>query len=104
MWLTVRQLLGTIINTTITTTPTRGWRGYRRIGRLPEYRSIMVVDMAGSARWHNLQQLRARRVLREAIREAIRQAGIAWTDLAVEDRGDGMILLIPPKVSKVDLL
>lgn len=104
MWLTVHHLLGLITNATIINTPSRALRRYRRLGRLPEYRSIMVVDMAGSGRWPNQQQLRARAVLRTAIRDAMREAGITWADLAVEDRGDGMILLIPPKVSKVDLL
>lgn len=37
-----------------------------------------------------------------AVRRAVRAAGI--TDLAIEDRGDGMILLIPATVSKVDIL
>ena len=70
----------------------------------PEYRSIMVIDMVGSGRWNNQEQLYTRSVLRAAVRTAVSRAGIRWTELAVEDRGDGMILLVPPKVSTVSLL
>jgi hypothetical protein len=70
--------------------------------RGPEHRSIVVLDIAGSSRWHNQAQLHARRVLMAAVRTASRAA--AMTDPAVEDRGDGMILLIPASVSKVDIL
>jgi hypothetical protein len=64
----------------------------------------MVLDIAGSARWHNQDQLRARATLAAAIQSAVRAAGVTMADLAIEDRGDGMILLIPPTVSKVDIL
>ncbi len=70
----------------------------------PEYRAIMVIDMAGSGRWDDCAQLRSREALDVLARAAFREAGIAWGELVVEDRGDGMILLIPPSVSKVDLL
>jgi hypothetical protein len=69
-----------------------------------EHRSIIVVDIAGSARWNNRDQLRAREALMGAIHTAIRAAGLFPADVALEDRGDGMILLIPASVSKVDLL
>jgi class 3 adenylate cyclase len=66
--------------------------------------SILVVDMLGSGRWHNPDQLRARSALAIAVRSAFHAAGIAWSHLVVEDRGDGMIVLVPATVSKVDLL
>jgi hypothetical protein len=72
--------------------------------RGPEHRSIMVIDTAGSAKWHNQAQLQAREVLSAAVRAAFRHAGIEWANLAAEDRGDGMILLVPASVSKLDLL
>lgn len=75
--------------------------GYRRG---PEHRSMVVIDIAGSAQWHNEAQLSARAALKTAIRAAVRQTGIAWTSLAVEDRGDGMILLVAASVSKVDVI
>ncbi|ONI79706.1 hypothetical protein ALI144C_23375 [Actinosynnema sp. ALI-1.44] len=70
----------------------------------PEYRSIVVIDMAGSGWWDDLAQLRARAALDEMVRAAFRAADIAWHTLVVEDRGDGMIMLVPPTVSKVDVL
>ncbi|GAA3058072.1 hypothetical protein [Actinokineospora globicatena] len=70
----------------------------------PEHRSIVVVDMVGSSKWGNLAQLRARVALQRLVKRAFRRAGIAWWRLAVADRGDGMIILVPPSVSKVDLL
>jgi hypothetical protein len=77
-----------------------------RIGRRTahglEHRSIIVVDIAGSGRWHNQALLRARDVLTAAIHSGLDTAGIARA--AIEHTGDGMILLIPARVSKVDLL
>jgi class 3 adenylate cyclase len=70
----------------------------------PEYRSIVVIDMAGSGRWDDCAQLRSREALDVLVRAALRNAGIEWGELVAEDRGDGMILLVPPNVSKVDLL
>jgi hypothetical protein len=70
-------------------------------GRL-EHRSIIVVDIAGSGRWHNQALLRARDVLTTAVHTALHAAGI--TRAFVEHCGDGMIVLIPARVSKIDLL
>ena len=103
MWFTTHHILGLITNLT-TTVPARSPRWRRRQTPGPVYRSIIVIDMAGSARWHNQEQLLARSVLRTAVRAAVQRAGITWTDLAIEDRGDGMIILVPPSVSKVDIL
>ncbi|PPK68564.1 hypothetical protein V5P93_004328 [Actinokineospora auranticolor] len=70
----------------------------------PKHRSIVVVDMVGSSRWDNLGQVRARRALDLLVRAAFRDAGIPWWRLRVEGTGDGMIILVPPGISKVDLL
>ncbi|MFI9814661.1 nucleotidyl cyclase domain-containing protein [Saccharothrix variisporea] len=74
--------------------PTRG----------PEHRSILVVDIAGFGRLPDPHQIAARDVLTTAVRTGFRTAGIRWGDLAVEGRGDGMAVLVPAWVSKVDLL
>ncbi|XVS61808.1 hypothetical protein ACQPYE_26380 [Actinosynnema sp. CA-299493] len=71
---------------------------------VPQHRSIVVVDMAGSGRWSDPMQLQARSALNEVVRTAFRSARIAWWRMAVEDRGDGMIVLVPPSVSKLHLL
>ncbi|MEU4742799.1 hypothetical protein AB0G02_20370, partial [Actinosynnema sp. NPDC023658] len=70
----------------------------------PEHRSVFVVDIAGFGRWNDPTQLRARQVLRHAVRSGLRAAGVRWSELAVHDRGDGMMVLVPASVSKLDLL
>jgi hypothetical protein len=70
----------------------------------PEHRTIMVIDIVGSSRWDNLAQVRATAALNRMVRIAFRTAGIPWWRLVVAERGDGMIVLVPPTVSKVDLL
>jgi len=72
--------------------------------RGPLYRSIMVLDVAGFGRLPNLAQLRVRTALNTALRGAFRGTGVRWSALAVEDRGDGAIVLAPPTMSKVELL
>lgn len=72
--------------------------------RGPLYRSMMVLDVAGFGRLSNLAQLQVRTALNTAVRAAFRTGGVRWSALAVEDRGDGAIILAPPTVSKVDLL
>jgi class 3 adenylate cyclase len=70
----------------------------------PLYRSMMVLDVAGFGRLHNRAQLGVRTALHDALRTAFRGTGVRWSALAVEDRGDGGIILAPPTVSKLDLL
>jgi hypothetical protein len=74
----------------------------RRTERRLEHRSIIVVDIAGSGRWHNQTLLCARDVLTTAVHAGLNAAGV--TRAFVEHCGDGMILLIPARVSKIDLL
>ncbi|GAA0248208.1 hypothetical protein GCM10010492_55010 [Saccharothrix mutabilis subsp. mutabilis] len=70
----------------------------------PMYRSIVVFDVAGFGRLDNRAQLRVREALRGVVRGAFRAAGVRWWRLAVADRGDGLILVVPPSVSKAVLL
>jgi class 3 adenylate cyclase len=72
--------------------------------RGPLYRAIMVLDVTGFGRLGNRAQLQVRTALNSAVRAAFRGGGVRWSGLAVEDRGDGAIILVPPTVSKVDLL
>ncbi len=72
--------------------------------RGPLYRSMMVLDVAGFGRLTNLAQLAVRTALNAALRGAFRGTGVRWSALAVEDRGDGAIVLAPPTMSKVELL
>ncbi len=70
----------------------------------PQYQLIVVIDTSGSSRWDDRTQLRARTLLDEIVQTAFRAGGIAWHRILTEDRGDGMILLIPATVSKTHLL
>ena len=76
----------------------------RERSRGPVHRSIVVVDIAGSSRWDNLAQLRARTALTRMMRAAFRAAGVAWWRLSSQDQGDGWLFIVPPGVSKADLL
>jgi hypothetical protein len=77
-------------------------RSVRHTKHRLEHRSIIVIDIAGSGRWHNQVLLRARNVLTTAVNAGLDAAGI--TRAFIEHRGDGVILLIPARVSKIDLL
>ena len=70
----------------------------------PEHRTIVVVDIAGFGRRTDREQLLARSVLAHVMRRAFRIGGIRWTRLWISDRGDGMIVLVPPDLSKVAVL
>ncbi|MFI9009211.1 hypothetical protein ACIGNX_18485 [Actinosynnema sp. NPDC053489] len=85
---------------------TRALRRLRPLRHVPgpEHRSILVVDIAGFGRWSDPDQMTARHVLWHAMRTGLRAAGVRWSDLAVQNRGDGMMVLVPATVSKLDLL
>jgi class 3 adenylate cyclase len=80
------------------------WRQRRVWACGPQHWSIVVIDIAGFGRWPNGGQLLARTVLRTAVRTALHAARVPRAKLAIEDRGDGMIVLVPASVSKADLL
>lgn len=67
------------------------------------YMSILVLDVERFGRRSDVTQEWVRGRLYELLRSALESAGIAWEACAVEDRGDGAILLIPPIVPKEDL-
>jgi hypothetical protein len=70
----------------------------------PEHWSVMVIDTVGFGRRTNQDQIAARIVLHKTVRAAFRDAGIGRARLIIQDRGDGMIVLVPAAVSKVCLL
>lgn len=81
------------------------WRPNHRVAeQMPQHWSIVVIDMAGFGQWTNRTQLRARAVLNTAIRSALHTAGIKPARLVVEDRGDGMVVLVSARFSKVCLI
>lgn len=76
----------------------------RRADRAPRHMSVMVVDVSGFGRLDNRAQSAVRAALHAMVRDALRRAGLRRWNLSVEDRGDGMILLVPATKSTVSLL
>jgi class 3 adenylate cyclase len=70
----------------------------------PQHRSIMVIDIADFGRRDDLAQIRARAGLDRVVRSTFHASGIPWRRLVTQDRGDGMIVLIPATTSKAALL
>jgi hypothetical protein len=70
--------------------------------RLAVHRSIVVVDVEsfGDLRRTNRDQVAVRKGLYGALRQAFSRAGISWDDCHHEDRGDGVLVLVPPEVPK----
>jgi Tetratricopeptide repeat/NB-ARC domain len=70
--------------------------------QLAVHRTIVVVDVEGFGDQHrtNRNQVAVRAGLYHAMREAFARAGVPWDDCGVEDRGDGVFVLIPADVPK----
>ncbi len=66
----------------------------------------MVVDVErfGDSSRTNLDQLTVRDGLYKALGGAFRKSRIGWADCVTEDRGDGVLVLIPPEVPKSRLV
>jgi class 3 adenylate cyclase len=78
-----------------------GW--LQRADHVPRHMSVMVIDVSGFGRLDNRAQSVVRVALNAMVRRTFRRAGLRWS-LSVEDRGDGMILLVPATKSTVSLL
>jgi hypothetical protein len=78
----------------------------RAMNGYPTYQSIFAFDIAGSsARYRdNRAQLALRAAVYGAVRDSFTVSGISWDSCRFEDRGDGAIVVVPAKVSKVLLL
>jgi class 3 adenylate cyclase len=68
------------------------------------HHSILVVDMTGYGKLNNRGQLQARAILDKSMNAAIRTIGLAQAGLAINHRGDGVLVVVPPTISKADLL
>jgi len=66
------------------------------------HRTIVVVDVErfGDPRRTDHHQLAVREGLYRSVGEAFQQAGIPWTPDTREDRGDGILIVLPPEVHK----
>ena len=66
------------------------------------HRTIVVLDVEGFGhpRRTNPHQLAVREGLYQAVGDAFRQAGLPWAPDTHEDRGDGILILVPPQFPK----
>jgi tetratricopeptide (TPR) repeat protein len=66
------------------------------------HRTILVVDVAGfgDTSRTNLHQVAVRDGLYDALTRAFLAAGIPWDECDNEDRGDGVLVMVPPSVAK----
>jgi tetratricopeptide (TPR) repeat protein len=75
----------------------------------PVHRTIVVVDVEGftDPRRTTPHQVAVRDGLYRTVSEAFQRAGLSWDPAACEDRGDGILILIPADVPKsllIDML
>ncbi len=70
------------------------------------HRSILVLDVANFGDHERImpEQVVVRDGVYRALQEAFSTAGIAWTKCDHEDRGDGLLVLVPPAVPKTYLV
>ncbi|MFI9454715.1 ATP-binding protein [Amycolatopsis sp. NPDC052450] len=70
------------------------------------HRTVLVVDVSafGDRRRTNLHQLAVRRGLYDVLERAFDGAGVPWTERDHEDRGDGVLVILPPTVAKSALV
>ncbi|MGH3878237.1 MAG: ATP-binding protein [Actinophytocola sp.] len=64
------------------------------------HRTVLVVDVSAFGERTNLDQLTVRRGLYESLRRALEEAGVSWDECHREDRGDGVLVVIPATVAK----
>jgi hypothetical protein len=67
------------------------------------YYAIAIVDIEQFGRRKNPDQCWLRRQMYEMLETAATRAGIPWSDCHRNDRGDGVITLIPASVPKEDI-
>ena len=69
---------------------------------LAVHRAIVVVDVEGfgDRRRTNTHQVAVRDGLYRVMRDAFGRAGVSWDDCGREDRGDGVLVLVPAEVPK----
>jgi class 3 adenylate cyclase len=74
--------------------------------RLAVHRTIVIVDVEGFGNQDrtNAHQVIIRAALYRLMREAFGRAGISWDGCDHEDRGDGVLVLIPAEVPKALLV
>lgn len=69
----------------------------------PGYQSILIVDVEGSGQRYDGDKPLMRSDLYSALALAFARSGIVWDHCQMEDRGDGVYILVPPTVPKLVL-
>jgi hypothetical protein len=66
------------------------------------HRAILIVDVEnfGDPARTNAHQLAVRDKMYKALRQSFARARISWAECVTEDRGDGVLVLVPPTVAK----
>jgi isoamylase len=66
------------------------------------HRAILIVDVEnfGDPARTNADQLAVRDEMYKALRRSLAKARIRWADCEIEDRGDGILVLVPPELPK----
>jgi class 3 adenylate cyclase len=62
--------------------------------------TILVTDVEAFGRLRNPQQIAVRRRMYEILSDAFVRAGVPWSSCIHEDRGDGVLIVIPGDVPK----
>jgi hypothetical protein len=70
---------------------------------VPTFHAIVVVDIESFGPRTNPLQASLRQAMYEVVREACGEARIEWDTTVALDRGDGIILLVPPATSAVTI-
>jgi hypothetical protein len=65
---------------------------------------IINVDAPGSGQLSNPEKLELRKVIYDVIGQAFRAADVAVEKCRVEDRGDGALIIVPPKIPEARMV
>ena len=70
--------------------------------QLAVHRAILIVDVEnfGDPNRTNTHQLTIRDTVYRLLQQSFAKASISWAECVTEDRGDGVLILIPPTVPK----
>ncbi|RSM41843.1 adenylate/guanylate cyclase [Amycolatopsis balhimycina DSM 5908] len=73
-------------------------------GQYPLPATLLVADLRGFGSLTNPEQLAARSALYSRLAVSFDEGGVPWDGCAHEDRGDGVLVVVPPEVPKPVLL
>lgn len=74
------------------------------VNDLPEYRSVLAVDIERSSGRGNQALLAIRAALTRCLSEAVERSGIVWDACLVEDLGDGLRVTTPSGTARTSLV